>query len=379
MIVLIDNYDSFTFNLFHYLGELGARGRRPSQRQDRGRRGDRRRPGRDRAVARPLHAERGRHLPRSHRAGRRRRIPILGVCLGHQAIGQAFGGKVVRAPVPVHGKLSQIKHQGAGVFRGINGPFQATRYHSLVVERASLPARSGGDRGDRRPADHGARARAAAGARRAVPSRKHRLRARPSDPARISSTSPRPGTPRPAGAGAARRKPAPRDAQLSRGERDRRFQGAHRQGRDRRGADARGGRARLRPHDVGRGDALADGRPADGAARARRDRRRDHRRGHRHAREDAARRARRPMPSTWSAPAATPPAPTTSRPARPSSWPAPACRSPSTATARCRRARAPPTCSARSASRSSLRPTASRAASARPASASCSRPRIIRR
>src|SRR5207248_7538547 len=67
-------------------------------------------------------------------------IPIFGVCLGHQAIGQVFGGKVVRAPVPVHGKLSLIQHKGSGVFRGINGAFQATRYHSLVVERASLPA-----------------------------------------------------------------------------------------------------------------------------------------------------------------------------------------------------------------------------------------------
>jgi anthranilate synthase component 2 len=65
---------------------------------------------------------------------------VLGVCLGHQAIGDAFGGAIVRAPVPVHGKLSAIRHNGTGVFRGINAPFQATRYHSLVVDRANLPA-----------------------------------------------------------------------------------------------------------------------------------------------------------------------------------------------------------------------------------------------
>jgi anthranilate synthase component 2 len=138
MIALIDNYDSFTFNLVHYLGGLGADV--AVHRNDKI------------AVAEVLAAEpeaivlspgpctpneAGICLELIEQASPN--IPILGVCLGHQAIGQAFGSQVVRAPVPVHGKLSEMRHQGEGVFRGINGPFKATRYHSLVVERGSLP------------------------------------------------------------------------------------------------------------------------------------------------------------------------------------------------------------------------------------------------
>jgi anthranilate synthase component II len=137
MIVLIDNYDSFTFNLYHYLGSLGAdvvvhRNDKISA---------------DQVLEMEPQAvvlspgpctpnEAGICLEVIAKAAAT--VPILGVCLGHQAIGQAFGSKVVRAPVPVHGKLSEIHHTGDGVFRGINGPFKATRYHSLVVERASL-------------------------------------------------------------------------------------------------------------------------------------------------------------------------------------------------------------------------------------------------
>ncbi len=139
MIVLIDNYDSFTFNLFHYLGELGA--------EVVVHRNDKITPAEVVAAepeaivlspgpCTPDDAGICLDLIRAASAS----IPVFGVCLGHQAIGQVFGGKVVRAPTPVHGKLSLIKHQGAGVFRGINGPFQATRYHSLVVDRATMPA-----------------------------------------------------------------------------------------------------------------------------------------------------------------------------------------------------------------------------------------------
>jgi anthranilate synthase component 2 len=138
MIVLIDNYDSFTFNLFHYLSGLGADV--VVHRNDKISVADVIAADPDAVVMSPgpcTPNEAGICLELVDKTAGK--IPLLGVCLGHQAIGQAFGGKVVRAPVQVHGKLSQIKANGTGIFRGINGPFAATRYHSLVVERASLP------------------------------------------------------------------------------------------------------------------------------------------------------------------------------------------------------------------------------------------------
>jgi anthranilate synthase component II len=139
MIVLIDNYDSFAFNLVHYFGELGAQVE--VHRNDKVTTGAVIAADPEAIVLSPgpcTPKEAGICLDLIARASSS--IPILGVCLGHQAIGDAFGGKVVRAPVPVHGKLSEIRHRGAGVFRGINAPFKATRYHSLVVERDTMPA-----------------------------------------------------------------------------------------------------------------------------------------------------------------------------------------------------------------------------------------------
>jgi len=138
MIVLIDNYDSFTFNLVHFLGELGAQV--AVHRNDKVTAAQVMAADPDAIVLSPgpcTPNEAGICIDMIGQAAGT--VPILGVCLGHQAIGQAFGGKVVRAPAPVHGKLSVIRHKGAGVFHGINAPFQATRYHSLVVERASVP------------------------------------------------------------------------------------------------------------------------------------------------------------------------------------------------------------------------------------------------
>jgi anthranilate synthase component II len=139
MIVLIDNYDSFTFNLVHYLGGLGADV--VVHRNDKIAAADVIAAAPDAIVLSPgpcTPNEAGICLELIDKASAT--IPILGVCLGHQAIGQAFGGDVVRAPVPVHGKLSEVTHAGQGLFRGINGPFRATRYHSLVVDRATMPS-----------------------------------------------------------------------------------------------------------------------------------------------------------------------------------------------------------------------------------------------
>ena len=137
MIVLIDNYDSFTFNLVHYLGGLGADV--VVHRNDKISAADVVALDPDAIVLSPgpcTPTEAGICLDLIGKAAKT--MPILGVCLGHQAIGQAFGGKVVRA-TPQHGKVFEIKHNGTGMFRGINGPLRATRYHSLVVERASMP------------------------------------------------------------------------------------------------------------------------------------------------------------------------------------------------------------------------------------------------
>ena len=138
-ILLIDNYDSFTYNLFHYLGELGA---------------DVRVVRNDEISAAEALALRPEGIVLSpgpctpNEAGicmdvirqANGTMPILGVCLGHQAIGQVYGGNVVRAPEPMHGKLSRVRHTGKSVFRGLNNDFLATRYHSLTIDPPSMPA-----------------------------------------------------------------------------------------------------------------------------------------------------------------------------------------------------------------------------------------------
>ena len=137
-VVLLDNYDSFTFNLYHRLSEQGATVR--VLRNDAATPAEVLALGCDAVVISPGPCD-------PDRAGISMALieqaaatcPVLGVCLGHQAIGQVFGGRVVRAPAPMHGKMSLIHHDGTGVFAGLPNPFPATRYHSLIVERDSLP------------------------------------------------------------------------------------------------------------------------------------------------------------------------------------------------------------------------------------------------
>ncbi len=139
MLLMIDNYDSFTYNLVQYLGELGQDVR--VFRNDRISVGEIEQMKPQRIVISPgpcTPNEAGVSVPLIERLGGK--IPILGVCLGHQSIGQAYGGRIVRAKELMHGKTSMIHHRGASVFRGLPSPFEATRYHSLVIERGSLPA-----------------------------------------------------------------------------------------------------------------------------------------------------------------------------------------------------------------------------------------------
>jgi anthranilate synthase/aminodeoxychorismate synthase-like glutamine amidotransferase len=139
MILVIDNYDSFTYNLVQYLGELGAEIQVVRNDQTTVKAIERQAP--ERIVISPgpkTPSEAGICLEVITAFSGR--IPMLGVCLGHQAIGQAFGGKVIRAPELMHGKTSEIKHDGKTIFEGLPNPFSATRYHSLIVERGALPA-----------------------------------------------------------------------------------------------------------------------------------------------------------------------------------------------------------------------------------------------
>ena len=137
-VLIVDNYDSFTFNLYQYIGELGARPtvvRNDALSADEalGRNAER-------IVVSPgpcTPSEAGISVELIRKAAGR--VPVLGVCLGHQSLGQAFGGKVVRAATLMHGKTSEIHHDGKTLFAGVPSPFTATRYHSLIVERASLP------------------------------------------------------------------------------------------------------------------------------------------------------------------------------------------------------------------------------------------------
>lgn len=138
MILMIDNYDSFTYNVVQYLGELKADVKVVRNDEITLEEIEALKP--EKIVVSPgpcTPSEAGISVPAiKYFAGK---IPLLGICLGHQSIGQAFGGKVIRAPFVMHGKTSPVFHNDQGVFKGLNNPFQATRYHSLVIEKESLP------------------------------------------------------------------------------------------------------------------------------------------------------------------------------------------------------------------------------------------------
>ncbi len=137
-VTLIDNYDSFTWNLVHYFGSLGAEV--SVHRNDQVSVGEVMGARPEAIVLSPgpcTPKEAGICLDLIAAAGDE--VPLFGVCLGHQAIGHSYGGEVIRAPLPIHGKMAEIHHRGETIFRGINGPFQATRYHSLVVRRETMP------------------------------------------------------------------------------------------------------------------------------------------------------------------------------------------------------------------------------------------------
>jgi anthranilate synthase component 2 len=140
MLLLIDNYDSFTYNLFHYLGEIGAEVQVQRNNALTAEEAVALKPAQIVLSPGPCTPnEAGICLPLITLACEKN-IPLLGVCLGHQAIGQAFGGDVVRAPSPVHGKTDNIHHKGEGLFKNLPSPITVTRYHSLIIAKNSLPA-----------------------------------------------------------------------------------------------------------------------------------------------------------------------------------------------------------------------------------------------
>jgi len=139
MYLLIDNYDSFTYNLWHFLGELGAEVEVVRNDALSAAEAIAKRPTGIVLSPGPCDPDRAGICLELTGLAAEHAIPLFGVCLGHQTIGQKFGGRVVRAPEPMHGKVSTIHHTGTGIFKGVPDPFRATRYHSLLVERESLP------------------------------------------------------------------------------------------------------------------------------------------------------------------------------------------------------------------------------------------------